>query len=100
MQHLAKTEQYINLREVSLSLALGQGEYVVIPSTFARGEEGEFLLRYPSQLCQGRRGRIPPQVTLPPRPPSPLPGAKKANSSSGNPPPIFDRNEEGEFLLR
>ncbi len=45
MQHLAKTDQYINLREVSLSLALGQGEYVVIPSTFARGEEGEFLLR-------------------------------------------------------
>lgn len=44
-KHLAKTEQYINLREVSLSLALGQGEYVVIPSTFARGEEGEFLLR-------------------------------------------------------
>jgi hypothetical protein len=45
LKHLAKTEQYINLREVSLSLALGQGEYVVIPSTFARGEEGEFLLR-------------------------------------------------------
>jgi hypothetical protein len=46
LQHLTKTDQYINLREVSLSIGLGQGDYVVIPSTFNRGEEGEFLLRY------------------------------------------------------
>jgi hypothetical protein len=45
LKSLAKSGKYINLREVSLSLALGQGEYVVIPSTYDRGEEGEFLLR-------------------------------------------------------
>ncbi len=43
--------------------------------TFARGEEEEFLEVTPA-----------------------LPGAKRANSSSGNP-PTFTRGEEGEFLL-
>eukprot|EP00088_Acartia_fossae_P017789 TRINITY_DN20190_c0_g1_i4.p1 TRINITY_DN20190_c0_g1~~TRINITY_DN20190_c0_g1_i4.p1 ORF type:complete len:1092 (+),score=254.97 TRINITY_DN20190_c0_g1_i4:65-3340(+) len=41
----AKTEAYINLREVSLRANLREGSYVVIPSTFARGEEAQFLLR-------------------------------------------------------
>jgi len=44
-QHIAKSEQFINLREISLRVNLPEGEYVVIPSTFNRGEEGEFLLR-------------------------------------------------------
>lgn len=44
-QHVAKTAQFINLREISLRAELGEGDYLVIPSTFHRGEEGQFLLR-------------------------------------------------------
>ena len=42
---VGKTDQYVNLREVSKRMRLAPGHYVVIPTTFARGEEGEFLLR-------------------------------------------------------
>merc|ERR1712117_620758 len=42
---VGKTDQYVNLREVSKRLTLAPGKYVVIPTTFRRGEEGEFLVR-------------------------------------------------------
>ena len=42
---VGKTDQYVNLREVSKRLTLAPGKYVVIPTTFRRGEEGEFLER-------------------------------------------------------
>ena len=38
-------DTFINLREVSKRILLPQGRYCVIPCTFERGEEGEFLLR-------------------------------------------------------
>jgi len=44
-QPVGKTEQYINLREVSKRFRLPEGSYCVIPSTFNSGEEGEFLIR-------------------------------------------------------
>jgi len=42
---VGKTDQYVNLREVSKRMTLAPGKYVVIPTTFRRGEEGEFLVR-------------------------------------------------------
>lgn len=44
-QPVGKTEQYINLREVSKRFRLPEGSYCVIPSTFNSGEEGDFLVR-------------------------------------------------------
>ena len=44
-QPVGKTDQYVNLREVSLRLVLPPGQYAVIPTTFRRGEEGQFLVR-------------------------------------------------------
>ena len=60
-QPVGKTDQYVNLREVSLGpcdglstvtcvqvslrLVLPPGQYAVIPTTFRRGEEGQFLVR-------------------------------------------------------
>ncbi len=45
MAQFARTDSFINLREVSKRFHLPPGRYCVIPSTFARNEEGEFLLR-------------------------------------------------------
>ena len=42
---VGKTDQYVNLREVSARLVLPPGKYVVIPTTFNRGERGQFLVR-------------------------------------------------------
>jgi len=55
-----KTDQYINLREVSKRMMLPPGRYVIIPTTFTRGEEGQFLVRlflekYWGQSSQGTR---------------------------------------------
>ena len=44
-QPVGKTDQYVNLREVSARLVLPPGKYVVIPTTFNRGERGQFLVR-------------------------------------------------------
>lgn len=40
-----RTESFINLREISRRLALGEGRYCIVPCTFQQGEEGQFLLR-------------------------------------------------------
>ena len=45
IQHVGKTDQYVNLREVSKRFSLPPGRYVVIPTTFHTGEKGEFLVR-------------------------------------------------------
>ena len=42
---VGKTDQYVNLREVSSRMVLPPGKYVVIPTTFNRGERGQFLVR-------------------------------------------------------
>ena len=44
-EHVGKTDQYVNLREVSKRFSLPPGRYVVIPTTFHSGERGEFLIR-------------------------------------------------------
>ncbi|XP_023248416.1 calpain-A isoform X3 [Copidosoma floridanum] len=42
---IARSPSFINLREVSCRFKLPPGVYCIVPSTFDKNEEGEFLLR-------------------------------------------------------
>ncbi|XP_052742732.1 calpain-B isoform X4 [Bicyclus anynana] len=42
---VGRSQAFINLREVSARFKFEPGQYVIVPSTFDRDEEGEFLLR-------------------------------------------------------
>ncbi|XP_061331337.1 calpain-8 isoform X2 [Pezoporus flaviventris] len=44
-QPVARSDPYINLREVSSRMKLPQGEYLIVPSTFEPYKNGEFCLR-------------------------------------------------------
>ncbi|XP_023331492.1 calpain-1 catalytic subunit [Eurytemora carolleeae] len=86
-RHIAKSEQFINLREISLRVNLPEGEYVVIPSTFNRGEEGEFLLRLYFDKKWGAKSTSGVQSSVPDRPAPRVPGVP-----AGTP-----RREEGGY---
>ncbi|OCT81768.1 calpain-1 catalytic subunit [Xenopus laevis] len=49
----ARSEQFINLREVSTRHKLRPGEYIVVPSTFEPNVEGDFVIRVFSENKHG-----------------------------------------------
>uniref|UniRef100_A0A6G1SCT2 Calpain-A n=1 Tax=Aceria tosichella TaxID=561515 RepID=A0A6G1SCT2_9ACAR len=78
---VARSPTYINLREVTARFTLPPGTYAIIPSTFDKGEEGEFILRVWTEAPARSGGPSPPsnypdiKPSLPT--PQPLPGPRR-----------------------
>lgn len=79
---VARSPTYINLREVTSRFELPPGTYAIIPSTFDRDEEGDFILRvWTESPAKSPRPNVQPPSPQPvPRPvpsPAPSPGPPK-----------------------
>ena len=56
----ARSATFINSREITGRFSLPPGEYVVVPSTFNPGDQGEFILRLYAEKAHQTRlvGRV------------------------------------------
>jgi len=72
---VARSPTYINLREVTSRFRLPPGTYVIVPSTFDKGEEGEFILRVWTEapVAGGPPPSVYPRDEPTPVAPSPAP---------------------------
>lgn len=80
---VARSPTYINLREVTSRFKLPPGTYAVIPSTFDKNEEGEFILRV---WTETPAKSAPLDPSYPPAP-SPAPVPRPAPTPSPKPAP-------------
>lgn len=71
---VARSPTYINLREVTSRFSLPPGTYAIIPSTFDKGEEGEFILRVWTEAPV--KSGVPPVYPNVQPVPSPVPGPR------------------------
>ena len=48
----ARSKDFVNAREVTERFSMPPGDYVIVPSTYAKNEEGDFILRMFSEKAQ------------------------------------------------
>lgn len=95
---IARSPTYINLREVTSRFSLPPGTYAIIPSTFDKGEEGEFILRVWTEAPVKSAGPAvyPNVLPTPPRPVTPTPARPAEPAYPRYPTPTPGEGGDGE----
>lgn len=83
---IARSPTYINLREVTSRFALPPGTYAIIPSTFDKGEEGDFILRVWTEAAA--HSAPSPAGPYPNNVPSPVEPAPRPSPQPSPRPPV------------